>query len=70
MGDDGALSLTRKEIRMKNKEKYGENDCWAMVEAERQYAIGRLENVAAYSIHVIEHLDRIDITVIKRKEGN
>lgn len=53
---------------MRNKEKYGEIDCWAMVEAERQYAIGRLEKVAAYSIHVIEHLDRIDITVIKRRD--
>lgn len=45
-----------------------EIDCLGMVEADRQYAISRLETVPAHSICVIEHLDRIDITVIKRQD--
>lgn len=55
-----------KGIRM-NKSNY-EIDCLGIVEADRQYAISRLETVHAASVHVIEHLDRIDITVIKRRE--
>ena len=47
-----------------------EIDCLGMVEADRQYAISRLETVHAESVCVIEHLDRIDITVIKRREKN
>ena len=51
----------KKTIRVK-KSNY-EIDCLGMVEADRQYAISRLESVC-----VIEHLDRIDITVIKRRD--
>lgn len=47
-----------------------EIDCLGMVEADRQYAISRLETVHAASVCVIEHLDRIDITIIKRSEQN
>ena len=42
-----------------------EIDSLGMVEADRQYAISRLETVRTESICIIEHLDRIDITVIK-----
>lgn len=45
-----------------------EIDCLGMVEADRQYAISRLETVRAESICIIEHFDRIDITVIKLHE--
>lgn len=45
-----------------------EIDCLGMVEADRQYAISRLETVCAESICIIEHLDRVDITIIKRRE--
>lgn len=47
-----------------------EIDCLGMIEADRQYAISRLEMAQAQSILVLEHLDRIDITVIKRREQN
>ena len=52
-----------------NNETY-EIDCLGMIEADRQYAISRLETAHAQSILVLEHLDRIDITVIKRREQN
>lgn len=58
----------KKTIRVK-KSNY-EIDCLGMVEADRQYAISRLESVHAESVCVIEHLDRVDITVIKRREQN
>ena len=45
-----------------------EIDCLGMVEADRQYAISRLETVRAESICIIEHLDRTDITIIKQRE--
>ena len=58
----------KKTIRVKNRNY--DIDCLGMVEADRQYAISRLESVHAESVCVIEHLDRIDITVIKRREQN
>lgn len=58
----------KKTIRAK-KSNY-EIDCLGVVEADRQYIISLLETVHAASVHVIEHLDRIDITVIKRREQN
>ena len=45
-----------------------EIDCLGTIEADRQYAISRLETVRAESICIIEHLDRIDITIIKQRE--
>ena len=47
-----------------------EIDCLGMIEADRRYAISRLETANAQSILVLEHLDRIDITIIKRREQN
>lgn len=44
-----------------------EIDCLGMVEADRQYAISRLETVCAESICIIEHLDRIDIAIVKQR---
>lgn len=58
----------KKTIRVK-KSNY-DIDCLGMAEADRQYAVSRLESVHAESVGVIEHLDRIDITVIKRREQN
>lgn len=58
----------KKTIRGK-KSNY-EIECLGMVEADRHYAISRLESAHAESVCVIEHLDRIDITVIKRREQN
>lgn len=45
-----------------------EIDSLGMVEADRQYAISRLETVRPESICVIESFDRIDITIIKWRE--